>query len=102
MLVWTAVCRSFSEVPMKKWWVAWLFCTVSCFQVLRAQSGAWAVDADGIWSFIGQLAGRRCGERPGATRVFHKHGHVAAHGRCGWPVSVEAFRFGSPVTTTGA
>jgi len=44
---------------------------------------------------IGQLAGRRGGERRRRNRVFHKHGHVAAHGRCGWPGQRRsvAFRF---------
>ena len=81
---------------MKKWWCAWLFCTVSCFQVLRAQSGAWTVDADGIWSSSANWLAGAVANGAGATAFFTNTVTSRRTVDVDGPVSVEALRFGSP------
>ncbi|NLC82619.1 MAG: hypothetical protein GX748_15695, partial [Lentisphaerae bacterium] len=64
--------------------------------MLRAQSGAWTVDADGIWSSSANWLAGAVANGAGATAFFTNTVTSRRTVDVDGPVSVEALRFGSP------
>ncbi len=81
---------------MKRVWVPVVLLACFVCQALRAQSGAWAADADGTWADTANWLDGVVASGPGATAFFTNSVSARRTVEVEGPVDVEVLRFGSP------